>query len=79
MKFDRNEFEQCIPTSDSNRLMLAQWGAWGLTNLLDEQGRYNDSSNIFSIEKLLQIESKKLRVKKGEDNFYVKNDNRIRY
>ncbi|MEC8339773.1 MAG: hypothetical protein VXZ40_04045 [Nanoarchaeota archaeon] len=79
LKFDKNEFEQCIPTSDSNRLMLAQWGAWGLTNLLDEQGRYNDSSNIFSIEKLLQIESKKLRVKKGEDNFYVKNDNRIRY
>ena len=54
LKFDRNEFEQCIPTSDSSRLMLAQWGAWGLTNLLDEQKRRNEGGIFYKLEMKLR-------------------------
>lgn len=75
LKFDRNEFEQCIPTSDSNRLMLAQWGAWGLTNLNRiewENGKKtkNDGDLINNIEKEIRKKVKKIRVS-GKQEFYV--------
>lgn len=80
LKFDKSEFEQCIPTSDSSRLMLAQWGAWGLTNLLDEQKRRNEGGIFYKLEMKLANHSNQIRPKKKEDTiYYVVNYGNLKY
>lgn len=61
LTFDLAEYRRCNPESDSSRLMLGQWGAWGLTNLLDEQRLFEQSKLTYSIEKEIRKKTPRIR------------------
>jgi|GEM_PF-3979319 len=74
LTFDLAEYRSCNPESDSSRLMLAQWGAWGLTNLNRiewENGNKTkeDGDIINSIEKSVRLKTGRIRASGG--TFYV--------
>ncbi len=74
LTFDLAEYRSCNPESDSSRLMLAQWAAWGLTNLNRiewENGNKTkeDGDIINSIEKSVRLKTGRIRASGG--TFYV--------
>mgnify|MGYP000454034417 CR=1 FL=1 len=52
MKFSQTEYMQCDPKSESTRLMLAQWGAWALTNSMvkEMEKTGNKSKHKFALD-----------------------------
>lgn len=80
LTFDLAEYRSCNPESDSSRLMLAQWGAWGLTNLLDEQKKRTQANATYKLEIDIANKSYQIRPKRKEGTrYYVVEYGNLKY
>ncbi len=79
MKFSQKEYKKCDPQTESTRLMLAQWGAWALTNTLvrkmeitGDKSKYKLALDINLFERNFSEKNKIPKIRaKNKNEYYV--------
>lgn len=76
MIFSQEEYDRCNSSTESTRLMLAQWGAWALTNTYASKSMEyiseefdTDIKNVNSLEIAIRGKAGNIRAKNPSEHY----------